>query len=84
MFILIFLVATGGGYQPPVVAGRTDVPVRSTGEWRRREKAWQRKEMSACPFCGQPANSKEHVWPKWLGNYRAFTELKIGRSSNNK
>ena len=36
-------------------------------------------EMSACPFCGQPADSKEHVWPKWLRNYRAFTELNIGK-----
>lgn len=33
-----------------------------------------------CPFCGEAARSKEHVWPKWLRQYPAYRLMNAGRS----
>jgi hypothetical protein len=41
--------------------------------------------MSTCIFCGNNANSKEHIWPDWLKDYvpRLFSE-RIHQASTNR
>jgi hypothetical protein len=28
--------------------------------------------VTSCPFCGNAARTKEHVWPRWLRKYGAY------------
>ncbi len=34
--------------------------------------------MIDCRFCGEPARTKEHVWPKWLRSYPGFSATDVG------
>lgn len=36
--------------------------------------------MRICPFCGQPAQTKEHVWPQWLRKYVPYILMSLGRN----
>lgn len=35
--------------------------------------------MRTCPFCGQPARTKEHVWPQWLRSFAPYMIMSSGR-----
>ncbi len=35
-----------------------------------------------CMFCANPANSKEHLWPKWVHERKDFGPLKLTRGSS--
>jgi hypothetical protein len=36
--------------------------------------------VTSCPFCGNAARTKEHVWPRWLRKYGAYQVMSEGRS----
>jgi hypothetical protein len=36
--------------------------------------------MRVCPFCRQPAQTKEHVWPQWLRKYVPYSLMSSGRN----
>src|SRR5215207_8968594 len=36
--------------------------------------------VRSCPFCGNVAGTKEHVWPRWLRKYGAYQVMSEGRS----